>query len=383
MRTTHLAAVLLAIPILMGASPPPDSAEIGRELFIRSWQPWDERAGHDGLGPMYNATSCVACHGQGGVGGAGGKHVNVIVGGSGKVGDAFTVQHHFSTLSETVPHSRTSVRAERNTPALWGAGLIDAIPSEALEALAESQMLLHEDITGKVARTADGRVAKFGWKGHSASLAEFVATACAVELGLSVAGHEQGAPPTGPLAVAQAAIDSHLERADPSWADDPDLSNGEVDALTAFVRALPAPTRSADPASKGEALFNEIGCATCHVKDVAGVEGLYSDLLLHDIGMGDAASSYGVRASLPQVATTATRLQVVAKPNEWRTPPLWGVRDSAPYFHDGKADTLHAAIGLHRGEAAKSQANYRQLPHLQRLEVVAFLESLTSPEAGS
>ena len=37
------------------------------------------------------------------------------------------------------------------------------------------------------------------------------------------------------------------------------------------------------------------------------------------------------------------------QPGEWRTPPLWGVADSAPYMHDGRANTLSDAIELHGG----------------------------------
>ncbi|TXT36372.1 MAG: thiol oxidoreductase [Planctomycetota bacterium] len=58
------------------------SAQIsGREIFLREWLPNDPRShGGDGLGPVFNETSCVACHNQGGVGGSGseGKNVNVI-----------------------------------------------------------------------------------------------------------------------------------------------------------------------------------------------------------------------------------------------------------------------------------------------------------------
>ena len=53
----------------------------GREIFLREWLPNDPRShGGDGLGPVFNETSCVACHNQGGVGGSGseGKNVNVI-----------------------------------------------------------------------------------------------------------------------------------------------------------------------------------------------------------------------------------------------------------------------------------------------------------------
>ena len=53
-------------------------AETGRQLFQHEWTPGDPLAGGgDGLGPVFNATSCVACHGQGGTGGAGSAELNV------------------------------------------------------------------------------------------------------------------------------------------------------------------------------------------------------------------------------------------------------------------------------------------------------------------
>ena len=46
---------------------------------------------------------------------------------------------------------------------------------------------------------------------------------------------------------------------------------------------------------------------------------------------------------------------------EWRTPPLWGLRDSAPYLHDGRAATLEEAIELHGGEASDLAARFQGL----------------------
>ena len=43
-----------------------------------------------------------------------------------------------------------------------------------------------------------------------------------------------------------------------------------------------------------------------------------------------------------------------AKRGEWRTPPLWGFRDSAPYLHDGRAQDLAQAVALHGGQGAIS-----------------------------
>ena len=56
-------------------------AGLGRELFLREWMPDDSRShGGDGLGPVFNDSSCVACHNLGGVGGGGpnGKNVDIL-----------------------------------------------------------------------------------------------------------------------------------------------------------------------------------------------------------------------------------------------------------------------------------------------------------------
>jgi len=60
---------------------PPASAEMkqaGQELFVHQWVAHDPQAHGDGLGPMFNANSCVACHFQGGVGGGGDIAHNVV-----------------------------------------------------------------------------------------------------------------------------------------------------------------------------------------------------------------------------------------------------------------------------------------------------------------
>ena len=85
--------------------------------------------------------------------------------------------------------------AERNTPALFGVGHIDAIPSEVLVATAASEP---EPIRGRVSRTREGRIGRFGWKAQIPSLHEFVRVACANELGLEVPGHSQATSPVAP-----------------------------------------------------------------------------------------------------------------------------------------------------------------------------------------
>src|SRR5829696_8792359 len=75
---------LVAGPVASAAAPDSSEARIarGRNLFLREWVPGERSdPGGDGLGPVYNESSCVACHSQGGVGGGGpaSKNVDLIV----------------------------------------------------------------------------------------------------------------------------------------------------------------------------------------------------------------------------------------------------------------------------------------------------------------
>lgn len=356
-----LAAAALCAVFTTAASAADDGARRGRALFVRTWTPGDPRAaGGDGLGPLFNASSCVACHAQAGVGGAGPAHLNVILVDGDVRHLGFAGEQPVSValaglgLGFGTKNGAVAKIGRRNAPALFGAGLIDAIPDDAITAGAGTPVAFPE-ISGEVPRTPEGRVAKLGWKGDVADLATFVTRACAVELGLEVPGAPQPAlPDAGPA---------------PGY----DLALDDVVALTSFVSSLPRPERQPlEPyTARGEAVFEEIGCAACHVRDVGGVDGLYSDLLLHDMGeaLADGAFSYGAKG--PPEAE-----------REWRTPPLWGVRDSGPWLHDGRAPSLESAIAMHGGEAALTVGRYATLPDAERRALIAFLETLTAPGAA-
>lgn len=386
------------VPLALAATPTlSDPVAIGRALFVRTWTAWDPRAapGGDGLGPMFNASSCVACHNQGAVGGGGPKEKNaLLISTLGSTGP-FILAHRASTLG--TPRFSGGTRTERNTPALFGAGLIDAIPNEVLEREQATQAL-EGTVSGRVAWLPDGQIGRFGWKAHTATLPEFVATACANEIGLQVEGHAEGDLPNAELKDTWLATRQALDATRgfdldaPFPGDGPDLDASQVAALTKFIASLPQPTEATDQPghSYGGALFDAIGCADCHVRRLGSVNGIYADLLLHDVGFGDAASGYyGPRA--PVAATSVPRFGPDGEPippatpatgNEWRTPPLWGVRDSAPYLHDGRAPTLDAAIRAHLGEAIASKKAFEALGQTDRNAMIAFLESLVAPGGG-
>jgi CxxC motif-containing protein (DUF1111 family) len=87
---------------------------------------------------------------------------------------------------------------------------------------------------------------------------------------------------------------------------------------------------------------------------------LYSNLLLHNVmptgfrGMAEPGAGVGY----------------------YRTPPLWGIGDTAPYMHDGRAEDLDAAILAHDGEAAGVRSNYEALTPAAQQALILFLEDL-------
>jgi len=290
------------------------------------------------------------------------------------------------------------LKSERNAIALFGAGRIDSIPEAVLVAAAAVEHAGFPEVSGRVARLAGGRAGRFGWKAQVASLEDFVLTACGVELGLHVPGQPQSGDPRQPQYKA------------PGY----DLDQAECSALVRYVAELPQPRarRSSSVEHQklvdaGAARFGEIGCATCHAPTLGEVDGIYSDLLLHNLGqdLGDNGN-YGSFAPdrtdadeldepIPTLEPEQTfEFSGVVRPSsraedaeprkdlvgatrlEWRTPPLWGLRDSAPYLHDGRAESIEAAIAFHGGEARRSAERFFALDAPQRLEVLAFLKSL-------
>ena len=255
----------------------------------------------------------------------------------------------------------TLVLSHRNSTALFGAGQIDAIPGDVIEREAERQKWHGLTTQGHVARQKDGRIGRFGWKAQVPSLRDFVLNACAVELGLESPTHHQAIDPFGngsrPAAV--------------------DISDEDCDALIDYVRNLPAPIEQhPERQAAGFEQFVTIGCADCHRPNLGEVEGLFSDLLLHEMGgnLSDSGQYYGEENSIESFVDNA-------KPGEWRTPPLWGVADSAPYLHDGRARTLTDAIAAHAGQAEESRRKFDNLRTEPRKKLMAFLQSLTAPKA--
>jgi len=88
------------------------------------------------------------------------------------------------------------------------------------------------------------------------------------------------------------------------------------------------------------------------------------------------------RKSLADDATQESDLTWDNLQREWRTPPLWGVADTAPYLHDGRAETLEDAILWHGGEARQSRDLFASLKPSEKERLLAFLSSLRTPKAS-
>jgi CxxC motif-containing protein (DUF1111 family) len=392
------------------------SAAAGRELFNHEWSPGDPLTKGDGLGPVYNAKSCVECHNQGGPGGGGPVSKNVVVYGlltpetrgiprSGVVHQKAVRPEFQETLDlvhSGLPHEPTIALAlltgspritlppevvvtQRNTPALFGDGLIDAVPDETLIAhqrahstparLAGLNGARDKKVRGRIARLADGRIGRFGWKSEFATLGEFVKAACANELGLSNPDRPQATPLGRP---------NHKEGG-------VDLTDEQCVVMTDFIRGLDVPSQimptdsaEARRVARGKELFDTIGCVDCHSENLGPVAGIYSDMLLHDMGLDMASSTGYYGAIIPQPTVRNDKFSESDQPSarEWRTAPLWGVADSAPYMHDGRADTLEQAIELHGGEAEDMVATFKTMAPADRDAIVAFLKTLRAPSAS-
>ncbi len=327
--------------------------EAGRALFDR------EFGLQSGLGgPRFNGDSCRACHFEPAIGGSGPLGVNVMRHGILNEQGEFvppavgTILHREVALRNqtNLPEDSANVFEHRQSPPLFGLGLVDAIPDELILANADPEDSITPDgISGRVSWTDGNRLGRFGWKAQVPTLEEFVRDAVAAELGMT-------------LPYVDGLTFGRIQ--DNDGVADPELSLSEADALLFFMLALGPPPRVPgsveDPeVAAGEQLFDDLACASCHLPELGGVP-LYSDLLLHEILPATAVGIEDASASMW----------------EFRTAPLWGLRMSGPYMHSGEAETIAEAIALHDREAAGARDAYLASSEVEQAALLAFLSSL-------
>jgi mono/diheme cytochrome c family protein len=372
---------------------------------------------HNGVTGGPDAFACASCHSKGGPDGAGTQSQNAFL-----RGDGLT----------------TSGADQRNPPHLLGLGPVQLLAREmsrdlrsqadaaATKAKSEGarveQPLESKGVTfGSVAANADGSldysavvgvdrdlvVKPFGWKGHHATIRGISEESFHLHQGLVSKRIS--------LAVKDGKLDAAPYGGGPWWDIDEDGVSLEIDSgmLTTMVGYLaqlevpvvrpPKDAGLVDMFAAGRARFADIGCASCHVPTLElrdpkldATEGaetvrtpfiinvasdgdgpkvepkfanpetpylvhLFSDLKRHDMGEGLASPSE--QGSIPA--------------REFLTRPLWGLAETAPYLHDGRAPTIHDAIVLHAGDSAASRDTYLALGDFDRASVRVFLTSLS------
>lgn len=338
----------------------------------------NEENAETGLGPIFNNVSCVSCHSAPATGGGSVQTVTRFGHAAGVAFDPLA-ELGGSLLQDKAIHpdaleivpSEANVTALRQSTPLFGMGLIEAIPDGTIEGLAARPT--RDGIAGRVSRitdvtTGDVRVGRFGWKAQQATLLAFAGDAYRNEMGITNRFFPTENAPNGDTARL-AAWDRF---ADPEDEADPVTGRSDIDTAADFMRLLGAPPqKSMSAAAKaGWGVFRQVGCDRCHEpvlmtgrNDIAALNRkavpLFSDLLLHDMGaLGDGIA------------------QADAGAREMRTAPLWGLRASAPYLHDGRAPTVDAAIRAHDGEGASSRDRYIRLREMQRRQLLEFLNSI-------
>ncbi len=278
----------------------------------------------------------------------------------------YTITETYQPLPENIEVS------PRVAPAVFGLGLLEAIPEETILAYADEADVDGDGISGKPNYVWDVvkkryALGRFGWKANQPTLIQQVAAAYHDDMGVT----------TSLFSTENSAGQSQLTEHGAT----PEVSDEILDVVTFYVQTLAVPARrNVDDSQikQGEQLFAKAQCASCHVPTLrtgvlAGVPSVsnqtihpYTDLLLHDMG--------------PDLADN--RPDFRANGREWRTPPLWGiglvrrVNGHTNFLHDGRARDLMEAILWHGGEAEASRQAVEQMSKVERDALIAFLESL-------
>ena len=346
----------------------------------------------NGLGPLYNAVSCLDCHQS--IADGGNSQVRELRAGhhdrnGNFVGATITLSdgsmvgpRSLINLRAICPQAigqlgpQEDIRALRLSLPLFGDGFVEAVSDDDLLAISKQQFdTTHGEIHGQAIYVdilegkGGKRIGRFGWKDQHASLLSFASDAYLNEMGVT----NNFNPTEVTLTCNPQGI------AEPNNTDD-------IFNFATFMRALKAPPRDEKlenslDAQIGAGLFEQIGCRTCHVDTLHTVPAEtilnggnytvtaaigdktfhpYGDFLLHDIGTGDGIVQNGP----PNTA------------NKVRTMPLWGVRTRVEFLHDGRARDLYEAIRDHRGEADDSREGFARLSQEQKARIIAFLKTL-------
>lgn len=403
-----------------------DDFFVGNAIFNRGWATAPASVpDFDGLGPLFNATNCSACHlkdgrgrppvgpdesflglllrlsvpGESEHGGPvpeptyGGqvqgsavlgvppegreKVVYVEQPGAFPDGEAYSLRAPTYSVEDLGygPMAPDTLISPRVAPGVFGLGLLELVPEEEIVARADPDDANGDGVSGRPNRVFDVRrgglaLGRFGWKANQPSLEQQAAGAFNGDVGIT-----SSLFPVGDCTAEQAAC-----LGAPSGGS-PELGDALLASVVAYSHLLAVPARrdwATPTVRRGKTLFTTFGCTRCHTPTLhTGPSGTYpelahatirpyTDLLLHDMGPGLADGR-------PDFQATGA---------EWRTPPLWGmgllhtVNKHTFLLHDGRARDAREAILWHDGEGRAARDAFAAAAKPDRDALLAFLESL-------
>lgn len=397
---------------------PPELFRFGDAFFAHEFRDVDG-AGNSSLPPLrrvhssirggFDTYSCAGCHSVGGTDGAGSLTQNAFVNGDGE---------HISSANV------------RNAPSVLGLGFVQMLAAEMSRVLKQ----IRDDAVAQASKSGnpvtvtleakgvsfgtitvqpngsvddaklegvdrDLIVKPFGWKGNVFKLRRFAEEAARIHFGAQshvLALQWKNKPDVDKLGPG------------PNWWD-PDndgvqreVEEGALTAAATYMTMLEVPlvipphdAGLRERWARGAGLFEQIGCADCHRTRLSIQAGifqeypdttggppvefnilavgdhprgsfdvqLFSDLKRHDMGpdLADAHDEPG--STIPR--------------SVFLTRPLWGLAESAPYMHDGRATTIPEAIVAHGGEAQKARDAFQKLDEDAQRNVHVYLLSFS------
>ena len=358
---------------------------VGRSFFRRIWvtAPASTQAA-DGLGPLYNARSCMACHPNNGRGHAPvdindqsgqlvlrvdippqnkfqqqqlSKHQinNVPDPSYGLQLQNFAIAGHQSEYQLKVSYHEFSLRladdsqislrkpdyhitdlgygtlhpqarfSPRVGPQLIGLGLLEAINEQDILIKADPDDLDNDGISGRPNRVWSNALSKvvlgrFGHKAEKPSINEQVQSAFSQDLGLSVPLFTSAA---GDCTSHQTACLTAPNGNSPQY-DNLEVNQQIVDLVNFYLSHLAVPARRNvdDPkVLAGEKIFTQIGCNSCHTPYYRTGNGTQAEINHHqEIFPYTDFLLHDMGEALAD-----HRPEVVATGKEWRTAPLWSI----------------------------------------------------------
>ncbi len=400
---------------------------VGNAMFDQSWVSSPATTtSRDGLGPLFNARACSACHlrdGRGmpllengmgsqgfllrfstgndpvtgpipslnygdqlqddanlGIREEGSINVNFdIIEGNYPDGTAYQLRKpNYTVANQNYGSTAGLKQSPRIGQQVIGLGFIDA--------LSELSILKNEDINDANADGISGKanrvwnvkanktsIGRFGWKANQPNLEQQIAAAFNGDMGLTTSIFPNENCPDG--------IDCSTLSNGNNPGENVEVNDRQFERMMIYQAAISVPKRRNVKdlnVLKGKKIFNQLACVACHIDKfttsnynlLPQLENIvirpYSDFLLHDMGSGLADD----------------RADFLANGSEWRTQPLWGlgliesVNKHTFLLHDGRARNIEEAILWHDGEAKTSKSAFMNLPVTDRQFLIDFLNTL-------